>query len=216
MGHLERSPADVAHTEKLYKLALEKLIKLGLVLTLCDGNVLRSRVGAQVLKSYRIPSISAAVGDISKQINKIISPDLVMRCVNRKLPTRSDYGWQSGNIKQVEPLMAACARYILVYCPLSHLPNFIDPSDPRVHSLFCPDPKDESEYSQTIDQVQLLTVEFVRKLYPDRLAEMTAPAVTSLMIGQRIDEELKELDFSCVPHHWGSPLQQFSAFGEIF
>lgn len=194
---------------------LAKIQKLRLVLALCDGNAMRSRLVKQFLNSYGIPAIAAAVGDVSKQVNRVHPPDSVMRFVARVCPTNHELGWEPGFIKRVTPLMYASAWRVLVACDRSHLLPWMNPNDERLNIVTAADPKDENEYYATYCTLAENVSRFVAREYPSHMLAISSPYPTRAL-SERLQRERSQLDFSCIPFGWDHPLKQYSAHGQIF
>ncbi len=213
IGYTPFSPAIEPDSDLNWS-RLEELKKLELVVALCDGNAFRSRIAKKVLNYLYIPAISAAVGDITKQKNKILPPKSAMSFM-------SHYGYPSGDLPifRAEPmrivtkLMIACAAQVLAYCDEKHLKHVIDLSDPRLHLLYSRDPQTPQDYYDTYEQVVKGTIDFFHKHYPERSAIMSVSAPISNNIYARIESKRKQLDFSIVPSSWGKPLRSYNISG---
>ncbi|MBP6994405.1 hypothetical protein KBB12_04125 [Candidatus Woesebacteria bacterium] len=206
---------DAGYDDPLSWRNLAKIQKLGLALAVCDGNAMRSRLVKLALNSYGIPAIAAAVGDVSKQVNRVHPPDSVMRFVARVYPTNHELGWQPGLIKRVTPLMYASARYVLVACDRSHLLPWMNPNDERLNFVTAADPQDETEYYGTYCTLMENVSRFVAREYPRHVWVTTSSYPTRKMSDQ-LFQERSQLDFSCIPFGWDHPLKQYAARGQVF
>ncbi len=213
IGYTSFSPA-IGYEQESYWSRLEELKKLELVVALCDGNAFRSRIAKKTLNSLGLPAISAAVGDITKQKNKILPPKSAMLFM-------SHYGFPRGELpifraetmRIVTNLMIACAAQVLAYCDAGHLKHVIDLSDPRLHLLHSSDPQTPQDYDETYEQVVKRTVAYFHQHYRERSAMRSAPAPISNNIYERIELKRKQLDFSIVPSSWGNPLRSYNSSG---
>ena len=218
IGSTPFSPA-IRHDSEIYWASLEELRALKFVLTLCIGNAFRSRLGKKVLNGLGVPAISAAVGDITMQRNRVLPPDSVMQFMNDRHPSSGGVLpiFQAEPMRIVTELMVASAAHVLAYCDPEHLNHVIDLSDPRLHLLYANDPTTPDDYHATYEQVVSGTVKFFHKNFRDRSAAITAPAYASRRISMKIEEETRKLNYSIIPGGWGNPLTSYDSCGiELF